>query len=455
MKIIFPDHQRMMALDHPKLAYCPFLINDDGAYPREANQYLRERSLAEWRPRLGQASWANEGRGVIQTRASREAMARRLVEFLRWCARSGKDWRSVNYMDDLLTNWQTGLLVGTAGTAGKPLSNGTVNVYVSEAVYFLTWAAIRKYREPFAVDLNEAKVRKSSGNHAYSGDAVATQTRLGALVVTPDFAMLPTNEEIAKWLHEVHCLRGPVKRLACETIVRTGLRITECTELQLTDIPTKINGSWPRTKVSSEGLAVTVHLGNKGAKVHPGSLESVRPRTVYLPLDLAERIDHYINEVRATLILRGIDREKDKAVRQRLMKSPKPTHLWVGERYGLPFSSGMLRKAWTGVPSCPSGWHPHVGREFFAVETMVRYAKDLCESRSVFQVSGVNQLGWLDSLLSQQIKVILSPIMGHMSEDTTNLYLRKLKHRLVEIMGHPAIMWANICSDDGDEIDKD
>jgi len=115
----------------------------------------------------------------------------------------------------------------------------------------------------------------------------------------------------------------------------------------------------------------------------------------------------------------------------------------------------MLYKSWTNVPSCPAGWHPQTGREFFAVETMVQYAKDLCEARDVFQVVGVNQLGWLDSLMANQIKVILSPLMGHVSDETTNIYLRRMKHRLVEIMGHPAIMWSEICGDDGENLDHE
>lgn len=447
----------MIELNHAKLSHCPFVIGDDGSYPPEVNQYLRERSLGEWIPRLGQSAWNQEGKAVVQTRASREAMARRLVEFLRMCDHSDppKDWRAVDYEYDLLDTWQTGLLTGTLSTSGKGLTNGTVNVLISEAAYFLTWAAVRKYRPPFTVTLNTARVNRSSGRHTYSNEKTPNQTRMGSLPAQPDFTMLPTDQEVERWLHEVHYLRGPVKRLACETICRSGLRITECTELQVTDIPQKVDGAWPRTSVLAEGLAVKVHRGNKGRKVSPGSLESVNPRTVYLPLDLAERIHHYIHEGRSTLILRGIDRIKDKADRHRRMRGPKPTHLWIGETYGLPFSSGMLYKSWTNVPSCPAGWHPHVGREFFAVETMVQYAKNLIEARGVFQVTGVNQLGWLDSLMSNQIKVILSPLMGHVSDETTNIYLRKLKHRLVEIMGHPAIMWAKICADEGDDLDQE
>lgn len=455
MKIVFPSPERMAELSHPKLAHCPFLIGDDGSYPREVNQYIRERSLGEWIPRLGQAASRNLGNAVVQTRASREAMARRLIECLRWCERAGKDWREVDYEEDLLGTWQTGLLTGTLSTSRKKLSNGTVNVLVSEAAYFLTWAADRKYRAPFSVTVNTAKVTRSSGNHTYSGEKVAVQTRMGSLTAMPDFTMLPTDDEVRKWLHEVHYLRGPVKRLACETICRTGMRIQECSQLLVTDIPQKVDGQWPRDKVLNSALRVRVHVGNKGKKVSAGSMESVKPRDVYFPIDLAERIYDYLHGLRSTLILRGIDRIKDKVERQRRMRAPKPTRLWVGEKYGQPFTSNMLYKSWTGVPSCPTGWHPHVGREFFAVETMVKYAKDLIEARGVFQVSGVNQLGWLDSLISNQIKVILSPLMGHVSDETTQLYLKKLKHRLVDIMGHPAIAWAEICSVEGDELDDE
>ena len=418
------------------------------------NQYIRERSLGEWAPRLGQATTNNLGKAVVQTRASREAMCRRLIEFLRWCDKTGKNWTEVDYGNDLLGTWQTGLLTGTLSTSRRKLSNGTVNVLVSEAAYFLTWAADRKYREPFSVTVNTAKVTRSSGNHTQSGAKVAVVTRMGTLTPVPDFVMLPTDDEIKKWLNEVHYLRGPVKRLTCETICRTGMRIQECCQLLVSDIPQKIDGQWPRDKVLNDALKVRVHVGNKGRKVSPGSMESAKPRDVYLPIDLAERIYEYLQGLRSTLILRGIDRVSDKAERQRRLRAPKPIRLWVGEKYGLPFTSNMLYKAWTSVPSCPKGWHPHVGREFYAVETMVKYAKDLIEARGVFQVCGVNHLGWLDSLLSNQIKVILSPLMGHISEETTHLYLRKMKHRLIEVMGHPAIAWTEICAEEDGEIEE-
>jgi integrase len=454
MFLLFPDPQRMTDLGHVKLANCPFLITKDGSYPREANQYLRERSFAEWQPRLGQLASQN-GKIVIQTRKSRESMGRRLIEFFKMCERSEPqmDWQSVSY-DDLL-DWQSGLLLGTQSSSGKALKNGTVNALITEAIYFLTWAADRTYRQPFSILLNEVRIKNSSGKYSHNSKITSIQTRVGALRLKPDFSMLPTNLEIEKWLHQVHFLRGPVKHLCCEMICRTGLRITECIELQLDDIPKKVNGEWPSTVIENNSLRIRVHRGNKGKKVSPGSLESTTPRYVYIPIDLAERIDHYIQVVRSTFILRAIDRIKNKEERQRRMRSPKPTHLWVGEVSGLPFSSKMLYKAWTSVPAYPPHFHPHKGREFFAVETMVNYMLDLLKARGVFQIDGVNKLGWLDSLMSNQIRVILTPLMGHINQETTELYLKKMKHRLIDVMGHPAIRWAEICAEEGKSLEDE
>lgn len=152
MRVIFPDPNRMNALGYSKLAYVPFLMADDGSYPVEANRYLRERACLEWRPKIeygGESLRFN----VSQTVNSLEAMARRLMEFLLWCKKEGypNSWREVSYQDDLIGKWQIGMLNGTASRSQKRLCNETVNSRVSEACYFLTWAAERGYRDYFEV----------------------------------------------------------------------------------------------------------------------------------------------------------------------------------------------------------------------------------------------------------------------------------------------------------------
>lgn len=454
MRVFFSDPDRMAELGYPRLSYCPFVIGPDGSYPKEVNQYLRERSLAEWLPRLGQTGTAKM-KATVLTVESRRTIARRLIEFLRMCDRKKKDWRTIDYNDDLLANWQPGLLTGIASTSGKKLKNSTVNVMVDEAIMFLTWAAERKYRPPFSLILNKVRVNKSKGNHTYSHLKSEVETRLGALPEIPVFLTLPSNEQVNKWLHEVHYLKGPVKRLTCESICRTGLRITECSEMLVSDFPVKPANGWPKKWLDEDAVPVWVHRGNKGPKVRVGSKEVVKPRWVYFPVDLADRITHYITEGRTTLILRGINSIKEKSERSRRMKAPRTDRLWIGERYGVPISSAMIYRVWTEVPSCPERWHPHIGREFFSVETIVNHMQNLLKTRDIMNVAGVNQLGWLDGLMVNQIRIVLSPLLGHVSEETTQMYLKAAKSRLVEVFGHPALLWADICDDgeDDDEID--
>lgn len=441
----------MESLNHAKLAYCPFLIDAiDGSYPPEPNQFLRERGLAEWIPRLGQSA-ERKGKASVLTAKSRETTARLISEFFRWCRNTGKNWRNVDYLDDLLGEWQPGLLDGTASFTGKQLRATTVNALVSEAAYFLTWAADRGYRPPFNVLLNRTSITLSKGDHSRSHDKKEIEIRIGTLTVPPQHIILPTDEQIKKWLRQVHFLRGPVKALACETIIRTGLRISECNQLLATDIPSKVNGQWKKEWLTAGEVPVWVHRGIKGPKISPGSLESTRPREVFLPLDLADRIVEYINEGRSTLMMRAISSIKDKKERERRMRETRPSRIWVGEKSGLPFTNGMLYKAWTNVPACPSNWHPHEGRSFFAVETIVQYMRDMMEHHSIKEVS---RIGWLDGLMLGQIRIILSPVMGHVCDKTTQIYLKGAKQRLVEVFGHPAIQWNAICSD-GVEDDVD
>jgi hypothetical protein len=449
MKVLFPVPERMVDLGYPKLAFCPYLIDEDGSYLPEASQYLRERSLGEWIPRIGQDG--PEARtAVVQTSKSRESMARRLIEFLRWCQRNERDWRTVSYLDDLLGEWQPGLLLGTESTSRRKLKNETVNGLLNEAVLFSTWSAIRKYREPFHVLTKPTRVQRSAGNRSHSHRKLATQVRQGALPPIPSLLTLPTDDQLRQWLSQVHLLRGPVKRLECETIIRTGMRITECNELLVTDVPAKVNGQWPRDVLEDDKVRVWLHRGVKGQKVHTGSLESVKPRHVYLPLDLADRIDHYVKEGRSTLIQRAIQKIEDKEERQRRMRAPKSQRLWIGEVSGRPFTTGMLYKAWTSVPSCPENWHPHSGRDFFAVDTLVSYMRAKVEQNRLNKLSGLRDLAWLDGLMRDQIRILLSPLLGHVSEETSMIYLKAAKRRLVEEFSHPALIWDEICGEDED-----
>ena len=142
--------------------------------------------------------------------------------------------------------------------------------------------------------------------------------------------------------------------------------------------------------------------------------------------------------VDSTQIRRWISAAKTKQERDRRTRERQPSQLWLGETSNRPFSNSQLYQDWKGVPACPASWHPHAGREFFAVELIVAHTRRMMETNSQTTVPPMN---WLIGAMAGQVRIILMPLLGHVSEDTTHLYLRAARARLVMEIGHPAMRW--------------
>lgn len=438
MRLVFPDPDFLSKAGYPSLAYCPFLIDEAGDYHDAASRYFRERALGEWVPKY-RINRQDEDSSDLRflTRASCEALGKRVRAFLTWCLREGKNWKSVDYTEDLIFGWQKGMLDGTASESGQRLSFKTINNRVSEAAYFLTWAYERGLREPFRALVTERALPASgSGKSSRSTKRVGT-ARVGSLPEPITRLLIPNPKDVGRWLAQVRILKGTVKALCCELVISTGVRLSECIQWRVQTLP-------PRTawQLIDGNVVVEVRHGNKGRKIEPGSLESARPRDVLVPLDLAERIERYRTFQRPTQIRRWIRAGATKAERDRRARLGSPDQLWLGPRSNQPFSNSQLYQDWTSVPGCPQGWHPHVGREFFAVETLVAHTRSMLQTASATEVPSFD---WLHVLMAGQVRIILQPLMGHVSEDTTNLYLKALRMRLVEEFGHPALRWQDFC----------
>lgn len=432
----------MRALGYAKLAYVPFLISSDGSYPVEANRYLRERANLEWRPKVS----GSDSRLRFNTRPtikSLDAMARRIMEFLLWCQSFSPalDWRKVNYMDDLLGVWQESLLLGKGSRSGRKLSHATINARLSEACLFLGWAAERGYRDKFDVQLKAIKVDYSTGSGSKSHKRFQGVARVGGLAERPARIELPSDSELLVWMRDLRIRHGQVMGLIAESIMRTGMRISEANQLQDSDFPEKKSGprgnEWPEEWLLAGEVPVTIKMGIKGPKISAGSMESIRPRQIYFPIDLADRIDHYRREGRTTLISRWVLSAKDKNERARRVKLASSKRMWLGKR-GLPVSNSWIGQVWSSVSSCPSNWSPHRARSYFAVVTIVNYMRDVIEQH---KLSSLPQVGWLHGLMAGQIKIILSPLLGHVDEQTSLVYLATARRRLVREFGHPALNW--------------
>jgi hypothetical protein len=442
MKVIFPDAQKMNDLGYAKLAYVPFLIGADGDYPVEANRYLRERACLEWRPSIPgkQGSYRFNTRQTIE---SLDAMARRLMEFLLWCENSIPliSWKDVVYLDDIIDKWQAGMLSGSASRSQKKLAVETVNARVSEACYFLSWAAERGYRDAFSVIANKFSLH--AGHSQNRKDC--KQSRVGELVSRRRSLSLPSDVILAQWHSKLKVCHGEVMALFAECLMRTGLRISEGTKFRVRDLPEKEYGpegnDWREDWLQSGEIPCTICMGVKGPKIARGSDESSKPRVIYIPIELADRMDYYRQEGRPTLIARWVSAGKSKDERDKRLKSKKTDSFWLGKR-GKPLSNSWVRQAWSSGLTTPWRWCPHMARHFFAVNTLVSYMRDLIAQ---FKLSTIPSVGWLHGLMAGQISIILTPLMGHMSEETTLLYLRAAKERLIKDFQHPTLRWLDDC----------
>jgi integrase len=349
------------------------------------------------------------------------------------------------YEQDIVGHYQRGLLSGACAANKKALSVATVNAYVDEAVLFLKWAAERGHRGPFKVPRRRVRVPVSNGAHSYSYMGPVVTQRHGKLQVTSDpLPTLASAKDVARWMKTIQ-LRAPVKALIFEFMFRTGARLSEANQLRTTCFPDKSFGGnevWPPRWALQGWVPVTLRYGVKGGKVEPASAFSTRSRVVEVPIDLADRIWHYKQLIRPTLLRRFTrgDKSKDKS----------NGRLWLGEKKAQPVSNTMLYRAWVAAPLCPLDWHPQSGRHFFAVERICEATRLQLRLRPETRLQDVS-IGWLHGLMAGQVRLILSPLMGHVNEDTTMRYLRCALQRLIESASHPAFAWNQLIDADLDD----
>ncbi len=445
--VIRPDSEFLRANRYTSLAHVPFLVADDGTYPAEANRYLRARSLCEWALRLGTDAPepVNRPQLAFLTVASCISTARLLKTFLNWIEITDRNWRQVDYRNDLLA-WQEGLRKGTASESRRPISAAAINLLIAEACYFLTWASLvpkdehgEASRGPFLVPVDTVRVSIRAGRSSRKQTREVDRRGAQLQSKTRRSIALPSNEQVAKWMRAMR-LRFEVKSLMAELILDAGIRISEANQMEVDTLPPK--SKWI---VIGGKLQVWIHRGVKGKKVTPDSVEAVRGRWIAISLDVAEKIDHYCNFTREFQLRQWIRNGKTKEEQIRRARSPKPKRLWLSEDSNQPFNNVQLYRAWTETAHCPENWHPHKGREWFCVEKVVQWLRDDLKAT---KTNRVPELTWLQGAMREQVKILLQPELGHASDETTMLYLRAAHLQLIEIFGSPTLRWQEHCDQD-------
>lgn len=394
-----PDAQRLEALGFRDVARCCTLFNDDG-YAHRQNRYLRDRATGRWVPKFEKGP--SSATGMQLRERSNKNTADALKDFLSWCDAARLDPDTAEY--STILDYQDDMESGYWAAKGEPLKPGTINNRADEATFYLMWSADRGMRGRFDVPVVRAKGQptkmRASAQLAWvrQGRKKEGETSLRDLV-------LPTMFGVRTWLAAVEEHRGHAKMLACRTVVETGLRREEVCNLNRRD--------WP----SADDIREALRSGREFVTLTLSHTKGGRARIIQLSIQFATLVRRWLDEQRDAL---------DRAFQDRTGK-PRSDKLFVSDRQGYegspisgPTLYGCFKKRVAGGPKV---WFPHFGRHFFACmyilrgitydaelrgKTLAEMAPDWVYDRGSF---------WLRTLQRQ---------LGHLSEGTTEIYLRWL-----------------------------
>lgn len=400
--LFFPDQSRLTELGYGRVAHVPVLFDKEGRYCREINRYLRARATLDWHPSMDVLSLGRD----FPRQASLKSIAYELKNFTEWCTHHGFDWRCLSY--DEIGIYQRDQLEGRwAARSRRKLKAGTVNARADQATHFLRWASEHGLRSPFHVPMIEKMRAVRSGRSSTTSSAIirvrAGRAKRSTTEQVAKVVMLPTVEEVRDWLLSLRKRRGYAKALACRMIVEVGLRRMEVSGLTVDIIPTM------------EALEKLHVRGHPSAPVNISITKGGRPRTVQIPLSLARELRTWVDTHRMTLSLRF----------KRRTGLPPSNTLFLSDAPGFegtPLTGHTIYKAFKSDPR-PTTWHPHFGRHVFACFYVLHALKlDAAAAGGSIAEQGADWLQlrgrfWLDMLRRQ---------LGHVSEETTDLYLRWL-----------------------------
>ncbi len=294
------------------------------------------------------------------------------------------------------------------------MGSSTINRRVDIAVEFLSWAGDRGLWPTFAV-ITELCTRVGRFGRSEGRRQESSKVRVGRRRIHPRHLRLPTAAEIAKWLAEVAARRGRTKALMCRTILETGMRIEETALLRASQLPD------PGTIEPGRPARMDICYGTKGSRTVGDRERRGKGRTLrFTPAFLQELVNY--KQLRRAKALA--------AFRSHHPGRPPPPQLFLSERTGEPLTPAALYKAWHECDTLPfPGFCPHVGRHTFACFTLLRLIRDevalIAASidtvpRSVVLQHATNLVG-----------IYIRPVLGHVSEETTERYLNWVADHLL------------------------
>ncbi|WP_441227955.1 tyrosine-type recombinase/integrase [Tardiphaga sp. 20_F10_N6_6] len=285
------------------------------------------------------------------------------------------------------------------GTAGKSVTPKTANRRADEVTHFLRWASLNGLRPSFHYETKTV-------DRIINGRRRTFLIRLGRsreALYEDDPTHFPTAAQIAAWLKSVLTIRGEAKWLACRFVLETGARKSEVSNLKVSDWPSDERIA-KAIQQNSAFVHMTLKHGTKGG----------RPRQIRVPLAFAMQVQAW-RKKRNTYAYRYYKRTGRRIDLMFLSDS--------GMHAGTPLSGQTIWRCFREVEPRPDRWTTHKGRHAYAV-FLVLYA---LESEAQASHSSLKTKGpeWIYDR-GRHWLMLLKKQFGHISEETTQIYLRWL-----------------------------
>jgi integrase len=215
---------------------------------------------------------------------------------------------------------------------------------------------------------------------------------------------LPSIEEVRDWLRAVREKRGYAKYLACRFILEVGPRNHEVAAVTVDQWPSRETVDWLQSR--GQPAAVMELTVTKGSV----------PRDVMIPIELADEVCRWIDGPRLRLNTQFYKRTKEQASKQLFLSDARGHE-------GIPVKEYTIYRCFHEVKPRPPHWAPHLGRHayacFYVLQALELDAKIAGKNIAEMGADWVMNRGdwWLKTLRRQ---------LGHVSEETTEIYLRWL-----------------------------
>lgn len=402
-KVYFPDVKRFGRLGYARVSHVPVIFNSQWKYERAFNRYLRERALLLWHPceDFNPVTRKIDYPGPNTLKNT----AHYLKNFLEWCERRGLDWRLATYADILA--YQNDMRTGHWSRDGEPLDASTANQRADAATHFLAWAAKRYLRQAFGEIISQSG-RMIAGHTPAGRRRAVVEGRPGRIKEPGNKAlsritMIPPATEIREWLAAIKRRKGYAKYLACRFVLETGVRRDELWGILERGLPSLDD---------LEGLATR---GQFTAPMDLYRTKGGRPRTIQIPIQFARELRKWAETKRLTLMW----------AYKRRTGEPASDALFLSDARGyegVPISPSTLYETFTSQKPRPK-WSPHKGRHAFAC-FYVLHAMEF-EARILGKSAMEMSSGWIIDRGSWWIATLRRQL-GHLSEETTDIYLRWL-----------------------------